>query len=110
VPTAKVLWHGSQRGQITLAERRRQVTKPRLRTKGAASKEVAVPAYERLSGDARMGERVRDILVKGVSTRKYEAVLPEVAGTVGVSKSAVSRSFIQASAAQLAALNEGSLG
>jgi len=105
----QVLWHGSQRGQITLAERRLQVTKPRLRTKGAASKEVAVPAYERLSGDARMGERVRDILVKGVSTRKYEAVLPQVAGTVGVSKSAVSRSFIEASAAQLAALNEGSL-
>jgi putative transposase len=105
----QVLWHGSQRGQITLAERRLQVTKPRLRTKGAASKEVVVPAYERLSGDARMGERVRDILVKGVSTRKYKAVLPEVAGTVGISKSAVSRRYIEATAAQLAALNEGSL-
>ena len=105
----EVLWHGSQRGQITLAERRLQVTKPRLRTKGTASKEVAVPAYERLRGDARMGQRVRDILVKGVSTRKYKAVLPEVAGTVGVSKSAVSRSFIEASAAQLATLNEGPL-
>jgi transposase-like protein len=53
-----------------------------------------------------MGARVRDIVVKGVSMRKYEAVLPEVAGTVGVSKSAVSRRFIEASAAQLAALNE----
>jgi len=49
---------------------------------------------------------VRDIVVKGVSMRKYEQVLPEVAGTVGVSKSAVSRRFIEASAAQLAALNE----
>jgi putative transposase len=105
----EVLWHGSQRGQIALAERKLQVTRPRLRTKGAKSREVAVPAYERLNGDAGTGRRVRDILVKGVTTRNYKAVLPEVAGTVGVSKSSVSRSFIEASAAQLAALNEGSL-
>ncbi len=50
-----------------------------------------------------------DILIAGVSTRRYEGVLPEAAGTVGVSKSAVSRRFIQASAAQLAALNESGL-
>ncbi|MBI5720664.1 MAG: IS256 family transposase [Rubrivivax sp.] len=101
-----VLWHGSQRGQIQMAERKLSVTRPRLRTAGATAKEVAVPAYERLQGDARMGARVRDIVVKGVSMRKYREVLPEVAGTVGVSKSAVSRRFIEASAAQLAALNE----
>ena len=100
-----VVWHGTQRGQVALAERGLQVTRPRLRSK-AGSKEVAVPAYERLAGDARMGQRVRDILVSGVSTRKYERVLPQVAHTVGVSKSAVSRRFIEASAQQLAALNE----
>jgi len=38
--------------------------------------------------------------------RKYEQVPPEVAGSVGVSKSAVSRRFIEASATQLATLNE----
>lgn len=103
-----VLWHGTQRGQVTLAERKLQVTRPRLRSK-ATSKEVSVPAYERLVGDGRMGERVRDILVKGVSTRKYESVLPEVAGTVGVSKSSVSRRYVEASAEQLRALNERSL-
>jgi transposase-like protein len=103
-----VLWHGSQRGQVTLAERKLQITRPRLRNK-AASKEVAVPAYGRLSGDARMAARVRDILVKGVSTRKYESVLPEVAGTVGVSKSSVSRRYVEASAEQLRALNERDL-
>jgi transposase-like protein len=101
-----VLWHGSQRGKIQLAERQLSLTRPRLRTAGPASKEVGVPAYERLRGDARMGARVRDIVVKGVSMRKYREVLPEVAGTVGVSKSAVSRRFIEASATQLAALNE----
>ena len=48
-------------------------------------------------------------MVAGVSTRRYAQVLPEAAGTVGVSKSTVSRRFIQASAAQLATLNERSL-
>src|SRR5262245_57428823 len=51
-----VLWHGTQRGQVTLAERKLQIRHPRLRSK-TTSKEVAVPAYERLTGDARMAAR-----------------------------------------------------
>jgi putative transposase len=103
-----MVWHGSQRGQIALAERRLQVLRPRVRSK-SSGREATVPAYQRLSSDSRMGARVRDILIKGVSTRKYEAILPEVAGTVGVSKSAVSRRFVQASTEQLRVLNERSL-
>lgn len=102
-----VLWHGAQRGVIALAERQLRVHKPRLRDKNG--REVNVPAYERLRDDADIGTRVRDILVAGVSTRRYAGVLPEAAGTVGVSKSTVSRRFIEASAAQLAELNERSL-
>ena len=101
-----VLWHGAQRGVVTLAERQLRVQRPRLRDK--AGHEVSVPAYQQLN-DASIGKRVRDIMVAGVSTRRYAQVLPEAAGTVGVSKSAVSRRFIEASAAQLAALNERSL-
>ena len=103
-----VLWHGAQRGVIALAERQLRVQRPRLRDKNG--REVNVPAYERLRDDTSVGARVRDILVAGVSTRRYAQVLPEAAGTVGVSKSTVSRRFIEASAAQLAALNERSLG
>ena len=102
-----VLWHGAQRGVVALAERQLRVQRPRLRDKNG--REVNVPAYDRLRDDANVGARVRDILVAGVSTRRYAAVLPEAAGTVGVSKSSVSRRFIEASAAQLAALNERSL-
>jgi transposase-like protein len=102
-----VLWHGAQRGVVALAERQLRVQRPRLRDKNG--REVPVPAYDRLREDANVGARVRDILVAGVSTRRYAAVLPEAAGTVGVSKSTVSRRFIEASAAQLAALNERSL-
>ena len=102
-----VLWHGAQRGVVALAERQLRVQRPRLRDK--SGQEVQVPTYERLRDDANIGKRVRDVMVAGVSTRRYEQVLPEAAGTVGVSKSTVSRRFIQASAAQLAALNERSL-
>jgi putative transposase len=102
-----VLWHGAQRGVVALAERKLQVQRPRLRDK--SGHEVQVPAYERLRDDANIGARVRDILVAGVSTRRYAQVLPAAAATVGVSKSTVSRRFIEASAAQLAALNERSL-
>ena len=102
-----VLWHGAQAGVVALAERQLRVQRPRLRDK--QGREVAVPAYNRLREDANIGARVRDILVAGASTRRYASVLPEAAGTVGVSKSTVSRRFIEASAAQLAALNESSL-
>ena len=102
-----VLWHGGQRGVVALAERQLRVQRPRLRDKNG--REVNVPAYEQLRDDAKIGARVRDIMVAGVSTRRYAQVLPEAAGTVGVSKSTVSRRFIEASAAQLAALNESSL-
>jgi len=102
-----VLWHGAQRGVVALAERQLQLQRPRLRDK--SGREVHVPAYDRLRRDSNIGARVRDILVAGVSTRRYAQVLPQAAGTVGVSKSTVSRRFIEASAAQLAALNERSL-
>ena len=39
--------------------------------------------------DARLADRMLEILIDGVSTRRYEGVLPEMAQTVGVSKSQV---------------------
>jgi len=75
-----VLWHGAQRGVVALAERQLRVQRPRLRDK--TGREVPVPAYERLRDDASIGVRVRDILVAGVSTRRYAQVLPEAAGPV----------------------------
>jgi putative transposase len=45
-------------------------------------------------------------LLKGVSTRTYEEVLPNMAATVGVSRSSVSRQAIEASSEQLKQLHE----
>ncbi len=100
----EVLWHGSQPGRVVLAERKLAVKRPRLRSRAARGKEVAIPVYERLQAEPRLGERIRDILVRGVSTRKYAEVLPRMAGTVGIAKSSVSRRFIRAARDALAAL------
>jgi len=93
-----VRWHGRQSGVVNLAERKLRVSKPRLRRKGRGQgAEVEVPAYEALRTHSRLGERMLEILMRGVSTRNYAQVLPEMAETVAVSKSNVSREFIEAS-------------
>src|SRR3954466_12739208 len=45
-------------------------------------------------------------LLRGVSTRQYEEVLPEMAATTGVSRSSISRQAIDGSAEQLRQLQE----
>src|SRR5881394_1902460 len=99
-------WHGKQSGQVVLAERKLRVNKPRLRTKGKNSKEVEIPAYAAMQRSDRLSERMMEIMLNGVSTRSYEKVLPEMAATVGVSKSSVSREFIEQSAEELKKLSE----
>ena len=89
-------WHGSQPGVVSLAERKLRVTKPRLRQKGVGrGGEVEVPAYEAMRS-GRLGERMLEILLSGVSTRRYKDVLPQMTDAVGISKSQVSRETVEA--------------
>jgi len=100
-------WHGRQRGRVSLADRQLAVDRPRLRRKGHGQHaEVSVPAYEALRRNPELGRRMFSALLRGVSTRQYRDVLPQMAQTVGVSKSAVSREAIEASSAQLTTLLE----
>jgi transposase-like protein len=46
--------------------------------------------------DAGLGRRMLDVLLRGISTRQYQKVLPEMASTCGVSKSNISRESIVA--------------
>jgi len=76
-----------------------------LRTKGQGrSKEVEIPAYTAMQDQSPLGERMLDTLLRGVSTRNYKEVIPQMAETFGVSKSSVSRQAIEASEAELEAL------
>lgn len=100
-------WHGREEGAICLKERKLRVSKPRLRKKGqGAGGEVPIPAYQAMRGEANLGSRMLEILLRGVSTRQYRAVLPEMAETVGVSRSSVSREAIEASEEELKRLCE----
>ena len=88
-----------------LRDRKLQVQRPRLREKGPGTgKEVEIPAYTAMHNQPRLSARMLDILMRGVSTRQYQAVIPEMADTVGVSKSSVSRQLIEASAAEVEGL------
>jgi putative transposase len=106
--SGEVLWHGSQGGQICLLERRLKVSKPRLRTRGRRGRELAIPLYEQLQGDSGLAARMSEILVSGVSTRKYARVLPAMAASAGIAKSSVSRAVKGASEASLRQLMERS--
>lgn len=94
----EITWYGRQKATIGLAERKLRVDKPRLRRKGKGpDKEVPIPAYEAMLDNTPLGRRMLEILLSGISTRNYQRVLPAMAETVGVSKSAVSRQGIEAS-------------
>ena len=98
-------WHGQQSGTVRLSDRKLQVERPRLRRKGSgADKEVEIPAYAALQQEPRLGARMLEILMHGVSTRQYKGVISEMADTVGVSRSSVSRQFVEASEAEVEAL------
>jgi transposase-like protein len=100
-------WHGREKGTVCLKERKLRVERPRLRRKGQGQDgEVPIPAYEAMQRDRTLGGRMLEILLRGVSTRQYRAVLPEMAETVGVSRSAVSREATEASEKELQRLCE----
>jgi putative transposase len=102
--TGEIRHYGSQPGRVILADRKVRVKRPRLRhkTKG----EVKIPAYEALRQDRGVSQHMLGALLRGVSTREYHEVLPTMAETVGVSRSAVSREAIEASVEQLKQLQE----
>jgi len=102
-----ITWYGQQSTTIPLSNRKLRVDKPRLRHKGkGANKEVEIPAYEAILANSILGRRILEILMNGISTRKYKTILPEMAETVGVSKSNVSREFVEASEQTLKELCE----
>jgi putative transposase len=100
--TGDIRWHGKQNGVVPLAERKLRIDKPRLRRKGKGKNlEFQIPVYEAMRTNSRLCQRILSILMHGISTRSYKKVLPEMAETVGVSKSNVSREFIEASEQQM---------
>ena len=112
-PDREVYWHGVQGGRVALKERQLRVARPRLRKKrrrADESGEVEVPAYTALRADQRLADRMLELVLNGVSTRRYKQVLPAMADQVGISKSEVSRETIEAGTRVLQELAERDLG
>ena len=84
-PAGEAVWYGRQSGQVYLSDRKVRVERPRLRRRGQGTgEEVEVPAYEAMNRPGPVGQRMLEILLAGVSTRKYARVIPAMAETVGV--------------------------
>lgn len=94
----EIVRHGVQDGVVSLSNRKMRVCRPRLRKKsGGAGGEVPIPAYDAMRDDSRLGAKIWDTMMRGVSTRNYSAILPDACEAVGVSKSSISREFVLAS-------------
>jgi putative transposase len=100
-----IRWHGSQKGRVSLADRQLKVKRPRLRHKQEG--EVRVPAYESLQENRATAQRMMGALLRGVSTREYAEVLPEMAETAGVSRSSISRQAIEGASSSSASYVSG---
>jgi putative transposase len=102
-----VRW-GQQRGSIYLADQKLAITHTRIRDR-IRNQEVPVPGYQALqtprAADAGLFRKV----LLGLSCRDYATAAEAVPPAFGLSPSTVSRRFIQASAAQLQALQERDL-
>ena len=100
--------HGSNPGTVRLAGQRVPIRVPRVR--GVTGGEIPLRSYEAARGDGQ----VHDVLLKrvlyGISSRNYEAAAESVPGAIGLSSSTVSRSSIQASAADAPGVSGARLG
>lgn len=89
---------GSQSGSIVLGNQRVAIQKQRLRNE---SGEVKIPTYERFQDPELFDQQVFNEGLKHVSQRDYEKGLPKIAASFGVSKSSVSRSWINTTKKQV---------
>jgi putative transposase len=92
--------YGRQSGTIVLGGQKVRIDKPRIRSIDGR-REVQLALYNRLQQTNVIDKTVMRRLVRGVSCRNYRSVVETIAGSVGVSRSSVSRAFIRATSEQM---------
>jgi putative transposase len=102
--TAQELCHrgGSEKTSIMLDGSMQSLMRPRARN---ANGEVTLRSLAKLRDRELLDQQMQAKLVRGVSTRNYEAVVADFAGKTGISKSSVSRAFKRASQKDLDQIN-----
>jgi len=101
--------YGSQRGSIVLGNQKVAVERPRVRDTGAG-REVELETYTRFQDPSLFDRKVFQEGLKHVSQRDYEKGLPKIAASFGVSKSSVSRSWVNSTKKQIEKLQNRDLG
>lgn len=97
---------GSDPGSVYVNGQRVLIKKPRVKKSG---KDVEVKTYSALRHYDLLSERVKEHMLRGVSTRDYEPLLDELAGGTGLKKSSVSKAFTKASRGALDDFNSRDL-
>jgi transposase-like protein len=112
-PDRSATRHGVEAGSVTLGGRRLGVRRPRVRATDGSG-ELPVASYETFSGTEVLGRKAMEQMLAGLSTRRYRVGLEPVgehveAQAAAMSKSAVSRRFVQATEAALTDLMSADL-
>ena len=97
---------GSNPGTVELAGQRVPVRVTRVRGRGG---EVRLSSYDALHQGTELDETLFRRVLYGISCRNYEAAAEAIPGAIGLSRSTVSRKFIEASTAKLRELQERDL-
>jgi putative transposase len=105
--------HGSEAGSVTLGGRRLPTRRPRVRASDGSG-ELPVASYQAFSGMELLGRKAMEQMLAGLSTRRYRVGLEPVgeqvvAEAASISKSAISRRFVQATGTALTDLMSADL-
>ena len=99
--------HGHNRGSVRLGGSKQAIRVPRVRDKQG---EVPLGSYKLFHAqDGEKDELMFRRVLLGISSRNYEAAAEAVPGAIGLSRSTVSRTFIEQSAEKLKAFQERDL-
>ena len=98
-PDRSAVRHGHQPGEVTLGGRRVGVERPRVRA-ADGSGELGLSVYQHFADRDPLSRIVLERMLAGVSCRRYGRVQEPIGGEIaaearGVSKSAISRTFIE---------------
>ena len=107
-PARSASRHGVEQGSVTLGGRRLPIERPRVRS-ADGSTEVPLASYDAFRGSDLLADGIVARMLAGLPTRRYAAGLEPVGAAVeaqasGISRSAVSRRFVAATAERLTEL------
>src|SRR4030095_10706345 len=90
--------HGSNPGTVRLAGQKVPIRVPRVR---GDQGEIPLRSYQALHGSSQIDDQLLRRVLYGISCRNYAAAAQAIPGALGLSRSSLSRNFIEASAAKL---------